>query len=135
MILHIPHDAKPVEMQNSVAWLDADGILYSVPKENSNPAATVQEIKTDMEKLRELVGDNKVCMIIEGSRRGSNLPKEQRDLLATGMNSVAKAIAIVTSSPLSRMAANLFFSFKPPGYPYKMFSNEREAREWIKRFL
>jgi hypothetical protein len=44
-------------------------------------------------------------------------------------------MAIVTSSPLSRMMANLFFSFKPPQYPVKMFQNEKDATEWIRQYL
>ncbi|MGZ3883914.1 MAG: DUF7793 family protein, partial [Bacteroidia bacterium] len=61
--------------------------------------------------------------------------KHQRDFIAEQLSSVTKAMAIITSSPLSRMIANLFFGLKPPPYPVKMFTNENEAKAWILQYL
>jgi hypothetical protein len=42
---------------------------------------------------------------------------------------------MITTSPVSKMIANLFFGFKPPSYPVKMFTNKEEAVSWIKQYL
>jgi hypothetical protein len=135
MIINIPTDVKTFAMSGSTAWLDHDGIFYSVPNEGAPPQQSIDEIKKEMNALRKIIGDKKVCMILESNSKATSPPKEQRDFIADEINSVAKAIAIISSSPLSRMVANLFFSFKPPEYPYKMFSNVSEAKAWIKQYL
>ena len=51
------------------------------------------------------------------------------------VESVTKAMAIISASPLGRMVANLFFGFKPPVYPVKFCATQEEAKEWIKQYL
>jgi hypothetical protein len=135
MILEIPVDAKLYEMTSSVIWFDKDGIMYSVAKEDAPIDRSMEDIRKEMDALRKIIGNKKVCLIIESNSRGTSPPKEQRDFLAEQINSITKAMAIISTSPLSRMVANLFFSFKPPPYPFKMFSNEKDAKQWIKQFV
>jgi hypothetical protein len=135
MILQIPADAKTIEMSSSVLWFDNNGILYSRPKESAPISQSIEDIRTEMKKLREFLGGKKVCMIIESNSKASSPPKNQRDVIEAELNSITKAMAIISTSPLSRMVANLFFSFKPPQYPFKMFSNEEEAFNWVKQYL
>jgi hypothetical protein len=33
------------------------------------------------------------------------------------------------------MLANLFFSFKPPQYPVKFFTDSTEAAEWVRQYV
>lgn len=61
--------------------------------------------------------------------------KEDRDEAAELLAKVVKAMAMVSRSPLGRMIANLFFGLKPPPYPVKMFSDEKEAKEWLRQYL
>ncbi|MGQ0829315.1 MAG: DUF7793 family protein [Bacteroidota bacterium] len=46
-----------------------------------------------------------------------------------------KALALLTRSPLSRMIANIYLTLKKPAYPTKVFSDETEARKWLKQYL
>jgi hypothetical protein len=135
MIIRIPNDVKIHELRDSIVWFDKDGVLYSVPKDQAAEVLSMEEIESEMKNFREITGGKKVCMIAESNNRAASPPKDQRDFIADQINSVTKAMAIISSSPLSRMAANLFFSFKPPTYPFKMFSNEKDAKEWIKQYI
>jgi hypothetical protein len=135
MLIKVPPDVNIIEMPRSLLWLDENQILTVVPKQPAGKQPTIEEIRSEMDELRRVLGYRKVCIIMEASSRSESPPKEERDFIAREISSITKAMAIVTSSPLSRMAANLFFSFKPPGYPYKIFSNETEARKWIKQFV
>jgi hypothetical protein len=133
--MKIPFDRKVIEMPGSLIWFDQEGVLSIVPKDDAASARSIEQIKSEMNELRNIIGEKKVCIVMETNNRGTSPPKEQRDFIAKEINSITKAMALVTSSPLSRMVANIFFSFKPPTYPYKLFSNEEDAREWIKQYL
>jgi hypothetical protein len=133
--MEIPKNVKTLELKSSVIWFNEDGILYSVPKPGVPPDLNFEEIKKEMDNLREFIGHKKVCFLAESNPNSKPPNKQERDFIAEQINSVAKAMAIVTSSPVSKMIANLFFGLKPPPYPAKMFSNEQDAKEWIKQYL
>jgi hypothetical protein len=135
MILQIPPDAKVMELLTSVIWFGNDGVLYSSPREGAPAMLSESQIKNETDRLLGFIGNKKVCIIAESDSKAASPPKHQRELLAHSLESVTKALAIVSTSPLSRMVANLFFSFKPPKYPMKMFSNEAEAKNWITQYL
>jgi len=128
MIIEIPKDAKIIKMKSNTIWFDKDGVLYAIPNEHIPVQQSMEEIKIEMDRFRKIIGEKKVCIIIESDSKSSSPPKNQRDFIANEINSVTKAMAIISSSPLSRMVANLFFSFKPPAYPFKMFANEKRER-------
>lgn len=136
MILQVPHDAKTFELTSSVIWFDSDGILYSLPKPGAVAESTTEEILSEMQKFRTFIGNKKVCMIAESNPNSAKPPKkEQRALIAKEISDVTKAMAVITTSALSRMIINLFFGFAPPDYPVKICRTEEEAREWIKKYL
>lgn len=136
MILQRPENTNVHELTNSFVWIDEEGILYSIPKDNPVTTFTNEEIADEMARFREIIGNKKVCMIGETHPTNSQQPnREQRDLFAKEISSVTKAMAIITSSSLSKMVANLFFAFVPPDYPVKMFRTEKEAKEWIRQYL
>ena len=132
--MEIPQGAKTYELRSSIIWLDNEGILFSVPKPDAPLTSTDEEIVADVNRLLEITEGKKVCIVLETAAKGVPAPQSQRDLLEEQLNRVVKAIAIVTTSPLSKMLANIFFSFKPPSYPAKMFTNIEEATAWIKRY-
>jgi hypothetical protein len=136
MLLHIPPDAKTYELRNSIIWFDNEGILYSIPKPEAPEEFSDENIQEELDKFRGIIGDKKVCMIAE-TRPGqqAQLKREQRSTFARELSAITKAMAVITTSPLSRMIANIFFSFTPPDYPLKMFNSEEEARKWIRKYL
>jgi hypothetical protein len=134
--MEIPKDAKVIDLTTSFLWLDEQGILYSTPKPGiEQPVLTREETLAQMAKLKELIGNKKVCMILESNSNSKPPKKEDRDFIAEQLTEITKAMGIISTSPLSRMVANLFFGLKPPPYPVKFFSNEQDARAWIKQYL
>jgi hypothetical protein len=130
----VPENVKTLELSSSSIWIGDDGIMYSVPRKDAPTEQTKEQIAADMDMLRKFLGNQKMCMVLEANPASKPPSKEMRDYIAEEINSITKAMAIVTNSPLSRMVANLFFSFKPPSYPVKMFGNENDARNWVKQF-
>lgn len=133
--MEIPAGVKTHELTDSIIWFDEHGILYSSPKEGSPKILTIEEIRDEMVKFRKIIGNEKVCIVSESNPKATAPPKEHRDFIAAEINSVTKAMAIITTSPVSRMIVNLFFGLKPPPYPAKLFSNKNDAVEWIKQHL
>lgn len=133
--MEIPTDIKTIDFGTSIIWFDEDGILYSVPKSNAGRVATKEETLKQMDEFRKITEGRKRCMILQTDNSAPPPKKEDRDWIAKELDSVTKAMAIISTSPLSRMIANLFFGLKPPAYPFKFFSNEKEAKEWIKQYL
>jgi hypothetical protein len=133
--MEVDKDARVLDLENSTIWLSREGIMYSKPRPNAPTDSTREQILSEMDRLREFLGNKKVCMVLEANPQSRPPTKELRDLIAEALSSITKAMAIVTTSPLSRMIANLFFSFKPPEYPVKMFATEEEATKWVKQYL
>lgn len=44
-------------------------------------------------------------------------------------------MALITSSAFSGLLGNMFLTFSRQPLPVKLFTNEKEAREWINRHL
>ncbi len=131
--MEIPENVKTYTMSSSTIWFDEEGILFSVPKPGKPPELSKEEILKELDQFKEIVGHKKVCMVSEANPESRPPTKSERDFIAEQINGIVKAMAIITTSPLSRMIANLFFGLKPPPYPAKMFSNEKDAVEWIRQ--
>lgn len=132
--MDIPKDVQTHDMPNSTIWI-RNGIVYSTPKRDTTQELSGAQMRKDLEKLRTIIGTEKVCMVVEINPKSKPAPKDERDSIAAEMASFIKAMALITSSPVTKMVANLFFGFKPPPYRVKMFMNEEEATNWIKQYL
>lgn len=129
-----PKDAKIIHWPTSTMWFDEDGILYSVPTIGA-PQPSKEESLEQLEEFRKLCGYKKTCMILMTDSSAPPPKKEDRDWIAKELDSITKAMAIISTSPLSRMITNLFFGLKPPAYPVKFVANQKEAKAWIKQYL
>jgi len=127
-----PENVEVFEFPTSTMWFDENGILCSVGKKV--PQQTVEQAKKTMEELRKIAGGKKICLLSD-STDSTPPSKEIRDYAAEVIPEIAKAIAIISRSAVGKMVANLFFSLKKQPYPVKMFSDETEAKEWLKQYL
>jgi hypothetical protein len=132
-----PENAEIHDEPTSVWWIDESGIFCSVSKPNPI-AQTREEGMKRLEEFKASIGHKKICMLIDisNAKPGAG-SREDRDLAAIEMAKLVKAMALIAKTALSKMVMNLFFSLKPPPYPYKMFSpeQEQEAKEWLKQYL
>lgn len=131
--MQVPTDTEIHDDPNSTWWIDKEGIVCSISKKNY-----VQESREAQRKRLDdfirITGGKKMCMLLDITYARPSR-KEDRDEAAELLAKVVKAMAMVSRSPLGRMIANLFFGLKPPPYPVKMFSDEKEAKEWLRQYL
>jgi hypothetical protein len=128
----IPDNVTLIEQPTGVMWFGDDGILCVIGKKAE--AQTLDEAKKSTQDLKKMVGNKKICMLMDITE-SSPSTKEVRDYTAQELLGLTKALALISRSALGKMVANLFFGLKPPPYPAKMFTEEREAREWLKQYL
>ena len=130
--MELPKNTEIFHFPTSTLWFDENGILCSIAKKV--PLQTVDEAKSTMDEFVKITGGKKVCMLAD-STDSTPVNKEMRDYIAEVLPNVVKAVAIISRSAVGKMAANLFFSLKKQPYPVKMFTDEAEAKKWLKQYL
>lgn len=129
-----PEEGDKVYVEKgSIAWFDKNGIYISVPFKEVVPM-TIDDIKLSEENWLKNHGTSKICMISVVHPQAPST-KEMRDYMALILPNYLKAFALISSSALGRMAANIFFGLKPQSYPAKMFSNPDKAKRWLINYL
>jgi len=108
-----------------------DGILYSYSK---SPKRTVKNITDNVALVKEITGGKKVPLLIYLSN--SPVPdKETRKFSTEQLPNVYTAMAMVSKPGLAKLIMNILFRLKPPPIPMKSFSDDEEAKEWLKQYL
>ncbi len=111
--------------------LDPHGFIIS----RVSPLAEV-ELEHAMEntrKVHEISGDQ-VYPILVDIRKIRSISKEARDHFAMrDRKPGVVAIALLVSSPLSRIIGNFFLGLNQPKVPTKLFTDEGMAVDWIRK--
>lgn len=108
-----------------------DGILYSYSK---STLRTVKTISENIALVKSITGNKIVPLLIYLS--DSPVPdKETRRFSTEQLPKVYKAMAMVSKPGLSKLIMNILFRLKTPPIPMKSFTNDQEAREWLKQYV
>jgi hypothetical protein len=132
-VLSIPQNINVTETMTSTYWFDEDGILYSITKKLDR-RPTHEESQVLLEDFKKMANGRKFCMVGDVTYT-TPASKQERDEAARVIPQFVIAMALLSGSPMGRMLANLFFALKPPPYPCKMFGTEKEAKEWLQKYL
>lgn len=73
-----------------------------------------------------------VLIRLQGIR---SVNKEARDYFSDEGSKLITAGALLISSPLTKILGNIFMHINKPDVPTKLFTNETEAKEWLKKFI
>jgi hypothetical protein len=127
-----PPADKPI-IRGTIAdyYFDSDGILYSYSK---GVRRTVQNISENVALVKEITGGKRVPLLIYLTN--SPMPdKETRKFSTEQLPNIYSAMAMVSKGGLAQFIMNLLFKFKQPPIPMKSFSDDKEAKEWLKQFV
>ncbi len=130
---HYFHMHFPMSTADSIfeTTLDPRGFIIS----RVAPLAEINldHAKENSAKVRELSGDQ-VFPILVDIRKIRSISKEARDHFAMrGRKPGVVAIAMLVSSPLSRIIGNFFLGLNHPVVPTRMFTDREQAEEWLVR--
>ena len=123
-----PTDREVFEGEIADYYME-DGILVSLSK---SPRRTVENIKGNIALVRRITGNKKIPLLIYLS--SSPIPdKETRKYVNEQLPNVYSAMAMISKPGLSKFIMNFLFRLKPPPIPMKNFTDENEAKEWLKK--
>jgi hypothetical protein len=126
----IPTDRPVYEGEIATYWFD-DGILVSLSK---NPRRTVANISPNVALVKQITNNKRVPLLIYLS--DSPVPdKETRKFSTTQLPIIYSAMAMVSKAGLAQFIMKILFRFKPPPIPMKSFTDDQEAKEWLKKYL
>lgn len=126
-----PENMQLIEGEIADYYYSPEGILYSYSKP---PKRTVKNISENIALVKQITGGGKIPLLIYLSK--SPVPdKEARKFSAEQLPNVYTAMAMVSKGGLAQFIMNILFKFKQPSIPMKSFSDDKEAREWLKQFL
>jgi len=127
-----PQGNTPVyESDVQTFWFDESGILCAVSKDTPR---TLERQQKTYDLVKQISGNKKVCYLTEVTHVQPP-DRETREYVLKESPNLFKAVAVISNSVLGRMIANILFRMKNQPYPTKMFSNENEAKEWLKQYL
>jgi len=125
-----PTDREIFDGEIATYWMD-DGILVSLSK---NPKRTVANITANITLVKRITGNKKAPLLIYLSN--SPVPdKEAREFSAQQLPNVYTAMAMVSKAGLAKLIMNMLFKLKTPPIPMKNFTDDEEAKSWLKQFL
>ena len=126
-----PENVPSFETQIATFWFDEEGILNSISK---NPTRTVANTRENFELVKKISGNKKVCLLVYLTRSG--VPdQETRKFVAKNLPEVYNAMAMISKPGLAKFIMNFLFRLNAPPIPMKTFSDEKEARVWLKQYL
>jgi hypothetical protein len=125
-----PTDRQIYEGEIATYWFD-DGILVSLSK---GIKRTVENITGNVAFVKQITGNKQVPLLIYLAN--SQVPDAATRKLSTEMLPlIYSAMAMVSKPGLSKFIMNILFSLKPPPIPMKSFTNDQEAKKWLKQYL
>jgi hypothetical protein len=122
-----PSDRPMYEGEIATYWFE-DGILVSLSK---NVKRTVENISSNVSLVKQITGNKKFPLLIYLSP--SPVPdKETRNFSKEKLPEIYSAMAMISKPGLSQFIMNILFRFTKPPIPMKSFTNDKEAKEWLK---
>lgn len=126
----IPTDRPVIEGEIATYWFEG-GILVSLSKSIKR---TVDNIRGNVALVQEISGGKPVPLLIYLTN--SPVPdKETRRYSAAQVPRIYKAMAMVSKPGLAALVMKMVFALKPAPIPMKHFTDDGEAREWLKQYL
>jgi hypothetical protein len=125
-----PTDRQTFEGEIATYWFD-EGILVSLSK---NPQRTVENIKSNVKLVKEITNNKPVPLLIYLSN--SPVPdKETRKYSTEQLPVIYSAMAMVSKPGLAKFIMNILFALKKPPIPIKSFTDDKEAKNWLRSYL
>jgi len=126
----IPTDRPIFNGEIATYWFE-DGVLISLSK---SPKRTVENISANVALVKEITNNIRMPLLIYLSN--SPVPdKETRKFATEQLPVIYSAMAMVSKPGLAKFIMNILFSLKKPPIPMKSFSDDKEAKEWLRQYL
>ncbi len=124
--------AKTIETRTEIITLDDDGVCRCRVK--STATHTLDDARENVEATSSLAGDRRVPLILD-ARDATNITREAREYYTGPENAeVVMATAMIIGSMVGRIIGNFLIRVNRPPFPFRLFSDETSANDWITQF-
>lgn len=113
-------------------FFDEDGILHAVSKDGNR---SIETLKEDLIMIKKIVGNKKVCMIIDNSFTKA-YDFEMIQFTIKEYPKLFNAVAFVPNSPIGKMISSILATLNPGNsIPIEMFEDKNVAITWIRQYM
>lgn len=126
-----PADAK--ELSKFWTWMGSDGICRTKTK----PQAEInfEEAFENSKAVNSFYTERKYPLLVDARNIRSITKEARKQFAVNGRDTGITSFALMVKSPLSRIIGNFFMGLNKPGVPARLFDNEKDAIEWLKKFI
>ena len=125
--------ADMVQTRTARIWLEDDGIMRYLTLPDAEDS--LADIRDGVAAVWQLSGHRPVPLLVDlsGSRA---ISKEAREYLSSDESArTTLGVALLVSSPVSRVIGKFFFTLNTPPFPLRIFSAQAEALDWLHGIL
>jgi hypothetical protein len=124
---------REVRSRTGLTWLDeANNIIRFDAFEGVEQS--LADARENMEAVKQLSDGRKLPMLVNLSKSKGLGPEARQYYGSDAVRPLYRALALMGTSPISRMLANLWFTVYGDQYcPTKAFASEADAITWLKR--
>ena len=94
---------------------------------------TIENAKALTKVCEEITNGNKVLVIVHTGQFGQMSTETRQYLAGEEIAKHRKAVALVVDNLAHRLMAHFIIAARKKYYPTKIFSNEKDAAEWLKK--
>jgi hypothetical protein len=124
-------DNQLIEGEIADYLLTDDGILISYSK---SILRTIENISANVALVKKITNNKKVPLLIY--LENSTVPdKETRKFSTEQLPQIYTAMAMVSKPGLAQLIMKILFKFQAPPIPIKSFTDDQNARAWLRQFL
>jgi hypothetical protein len=126
----VPTDKQIFQGEIADYWME-NGILVSLSK---SPKRTVENITNNVALVKSITNNKRVPLLIYLTN--SPIPnKETRKFASEKLPEIYTAMAMISKPGLATLIMKVLFKFKAPPIPMRNFTDDKEARQWLKAYL
>ncbi len=123
--------ASATEISAFFTWMGEDGICMTVTKPQVE--ITVENAIENSKVVNGFYKTKKYPLFID-SRNIKSMSRDARKHFSTnGRETKINCMAIMVSSPVSKVIGNFFMGLNKPAIPARLFDNENDALDWLKK--
>ncbi|MDH5542455.1 MAG: hypothetical protein OEY64_05780 [Nitrospinota bacterium] len=114
-------------------WLDENGIIWMV--DHKGAEERIEHARENVATVWKASGGIKRPVLID-IRQLKSITREAREYYAgEEVANFGSSVALLTSSPATKVIGNFFLKFNKPTLPFRIFTSELEAVHWLKGFI
>jgi hypothetical protein len=130
----VPSDA--IDTRTDRAWIDEENIIRV--EVHPGEAVALEDAEEHIEVGRALAAGREYTLLLLDISGIHSITREARVHYSrqdqTPGRVLNRAIAILVSSPLTRVIANFFVGLNRPRTPVRLFTSEEQAVDWLRTF-